>query len=409
MARALVIGGGPAGAALATRLARAGREVVLLERESGPADKVCGEFLSREAGLYLASLGLDLPALGAVPIDTVRLCAGARVVAVPLPFAAISLSRRVLDDALLGRASAAGAAIHRGAKVVELTRAGAETSGGAGWIARLEGGGVHAADDVFLATGKHDLRGHKRPAGLQDDLVAFKLHYRLAAREAAQLDRHVELVLFDGGYAGLEPVEGGVANLCLVVRRRRLRALGQGAGQGVGHGWEKLLAAIRAESPHLEARLAGAEACWAKPLALSGIPYGHVRRRADGADGTNGRGDGLWRLGDQAAVIPSFSGDGMSIALHSAEVAAKAYLAGDGADVFQRRLARDVTGQVLLATALSHGLVRRGGQAVLGAAARRWPRVVSGVAFYTRVSDAALGRAAGAGPSSREEALDRSL
>lgn len=368
MTGAVVIGGGPAGAALATRLALAGLEVVLVEREPGPVDKVCGEFLSCEAGLYLASLGLDLPALGAVPLDAVRLCERGRVTAVALPFAASSLSRRVLDEALLARAASAGAMIRRGAKVKELARA------RAGWAARLEDGTLIHAGAAFLATGKHDLRGHKRPRGLQDDLVAFKLHWRLAPRQAAELERHVELVLFKGGYAGLQPVEGGRANLCLLVRRRRLLALGQR--------WDSLLAAMRAESPHLDARLAGAEACWARPLALSAIPYGHVRRRSDG----------IWRLGDQAAVIPSFSGDGMSIALHSAELAAATYLEGGDAGVYQQRLSRDVTGQVLLATVLSHGLVRRPAQAALGAAARLWPHLMSTVAFHTRVSDAALSR-----------------
>ena len=365
----VVIGGGPAGAALATRLAGAGRKVVLVEREAGPVDKVCGEFLSREAGLYLGALGLDLPALGAVPIDAVRLCERGHVAVVPLPFTATSLSRRVLDEALLEHAAAAGAVIRRGAKVNQLSRR------GTGWAARLDDGTELEAGTAFLATGKHDVRGHKRPAGLQDDLVAFKLHWRLAPAQAAELDRHVELVLFEGGYAGLQPVEAGRANLCLLVRRRRLLALGQR--------WENLLAAMRAESPHLDRRLAGATACWVRPLALSAIPYGHVRRH----------GDGPWRLGDQAAVIPSFSGDGMSIALHSAELAATTYLDGGGADVYQRRLARDVTGQVLLATALSHGLVRRPGQAVLGMAARLWPGLMSVIAFHTRVSDAALARA----------------
>ncbi len=370
MTDAVVIGGGPAGAALATRLARAGRKVVLVEREAGPTDKVCGEFLSREAGLYLASLGLDLPALGAVPIDAVRLCAGSHVATVPLPFAASSLSRRVLDEALLRRAASAGAMIRRGVKVSELSPA------GTGWTARLEDGTRVRAATVFLATGKHDLRGHKRPPGLQDDLVAFKLHWRLAPRQAAELERYVELVLFEGGYAGLQPVEEGRANLCLLVRRRRLLALGQR--------WDNLLAAMRAESPHLDARLAGAKPSGARPLALAAIPYGHVRRRTDG----------IWRLGDQAAVIPSFSGDGMSIALHSAELAATTYLQGGAPDGYQRRLARDVTGQVLLATLLSHGLVRRTGQAALGAAARLWPGLISAVAFHTRVSDAALSRTA---------------
>jgi flavin-dependent dehydrogenase len=366
----VIVGGGLAGAAAATLLARAGREVVLVEREALPVDKVCGEFLSREAGLYLTSLGLDLGALGAVPIDRVRLAARGRVAAVKLPFPAFSLSRRVLDEALLGRAAAAGATIRRGQRVLELARAGE----GEGVHVRLEDGATIAAQTAFLATGKHDLRGWKRPPGLQDDLIAFKIYFRLAAGQANELSRHVDLILFNGGYAGLQPVEGGRANLCLVVRRRRFAALGQR--------WQPLLAAIRAESPHLDARLRGAEACWARPLALSAIPYGHVQRRSDG----------IFRLGDQAAVIPSFSGDGMSIALHSAELAASAHLAGQSADVFQRRLARDVAGQVLLATGLSHGLVRRATQSALSATARLFPGMMAAVAAHTRVPDAALAR-----------------
>lgn len=368
MTEAIVIGGGPAGAALATRLALTGLGVVLIEREPGPVDKVCGEFLSREAGLYLASLGLNLPALGAVPIRGVRLCERRGVAAVALPFPASSLSRRVLDEALLARAASAGVAVRRGARVKVLART------RTGWTARLEDGTVVDAGAAFLATGKHDLRGHKRPSGLQDDLVAFKLYWRLAPRQATELETHVELVLFEGGYAGLQPVEGGRANLCLVVRRRRLLALGQR--------WESLLAAMRAESPHLDARLAGAEACSARPLALSAIPYGHVRRRSDG----------IWRLGDQAAVIPSFSGDGISIALHSAELAATAYLEGESADAYQRALARDVTAQVLLATAVSHGLVRRPWQGAFAAAARLWPGLMSTLALHTRLPEAAISR-----------------
>jgi len=367
MTQALVIGGGPAGAGLATRLARAGRDVVLVEREAGPVDKVCGEFLSREAGLYLASLGLDLSALGAVSIEAVRLVArSGHVATVRLPFVATSLSRRILDEALLGRAAAAGATIRRGVRVDGLART------QAGWAARLADGSSLEAKAAFLATGKHDLRGHKRPAGRQNDLVAFKLHWQLAARQAAELGSCVELLMFDGGYAGLQRIENGKANLCLVVRRDTLRSHGQR--------WDRLLVALRAESAHLNARLMDGVPCWPRPLALTAIPYGYVRRHSDG----------LWCLGDQAAVIPSFSGDGISIALHSAELAATTYLEGRDADAYQQRLARDVRVQMLLATLLSQGLVRRPAQAMLGAAARLWPGLMSSVAFHTRVSDAAL-------------------
>ncbi len=368
MSGVVVIGGGLAGGAMATLLARAGRDVWLIEREASPVDKVCGEFLSREAGLYLSALGLDLPALGARSIDAVRLCHGAAVASVPLPFQALSLSRRVLDEALLQLAERAGATIQRGVKVQGLERIGGT------WRTRLDDGDVVEAGDVFLATGKHDLRGLKRPVGPRDDLVAFKLHYRLAPDQAAELSGHVELVLFSGGYAGLSPVEDGRANLCLVVRKRRLAAVGQR--------WAGLLEAMEAESPHLAARLRGAAPCWPRPLALSAIPYGHVQRRADG----------IWRLGDQAAVIPSFSGDGMSIALHSAQLAATVYLAGGDADTFQRRLARDVTSQVLLSTVLAAGLVRRPLQAALAVVARRLPGLMASVASHTRVSEEALAR-----------------
>ena len=336
-AEVVVIGGGLAGASLATRLAEAGRNVLIVERESGPHDKVCGEFLSREAVLYLSVLGIDLVALGAVPIRSLSLAAGAASVVTGLPFDAMSLSRRILDEAVVARAATAGAQILRGRKV-----AGAVACG-RGMRLRLEDGAEIDARTVFLATGKHDLRDHPRDPGRQNDLIGFKMMFRLAARQSAELHGRVELMLFKGGYAGLQPVEGGHANLCLVVRRDRFAE--------IGRRWPALLAAIGAETHALTGRLEGAEPLWAKPLTIAGLPYGLVVRRPDP--------DGLWRLGDQAAVIPSFSGDGMSIALHSAYLAASAYLAGQDARAFQARLAADVGAQVSRATWLSRIFVHR--------------------------------------------------
>lgn len=88
--------------------------------------------------------------------------------------------------------------------------------------------------------GKHDLKGFKRTPGRQNDLVGFKLHWRLAAAQQATLGPAVELFLFPGGYAGLELVEGGIANLCLVVRREHFTSLG---GR-----WDFLLSGLRGET-----------------------------------------------------------------------------------------------------------------------------------------------------------------
>jgi flavin-dependent dehydrogenase len=369
MRDALVIGGGVAGAALARHLASAGRDVLLLERRSGPHDKVCGEFLSGEAVLYLRQLGLDPLALGAVPVENVAVTRGNRSHGCSLPFPAFSLSRRRLDEALLVAAATAGATLRRGVAARALQRK------GDGWQARLDTSEDITAREVFLCTGKHDLRGWRRPPGPQSDLLGFKLHLRLHPAQAAALGQGVEIALFPGGYAGLQPVEGGRVNLCLLVRRARFAALG---GQ-----WPALLEDMIRASPHLSCRMDEAMRLWERPLAIAAIPYGFVQRQ----------GGGCWRLGDQAAVIPSFAGEGMSIALHSAALAAACHLRGDTAACFQRRLAEDVSALVWRATLVSRLLVHDWGQAMLLSSLRAVPAALAAAAAATRLPAAALRRA----------------
>jgi flavin-dependent dehydrogenase len=364
MTEIAIVGGGLAGCAAAITLARHGREVLLIEREPRPHHKVCGEFLSREALDTLRSLGVEPAEFGAATLHSVRLADAQRVTASVLPFAAMSLTRRRLDEELLRLAQRVGVYTLRGVRVQRLQRrAGA-------WEAKLDGGELVTAKTAFLATGKHDLQGLPRPAGVQPWMVGFKMYYRLELRQAEALAGHVELALFRGGYGGLQPVEDGAANLCCLVHRDELQRLG---GK-----WENLLEAMRRDCPHLRERLAGAEPLLERPLAVSHIPYGFVRRRTD---------DGLWCLGDQAAVIPSFTGDGMSIALHSGQLAAEMYLAGESADVFQKRLQSQVGQQVALATMVSKGLVWGPSRGVFSQMVRMCPSLLGIVARRTRVRD----------------------
>jgi menaquinone-9 beta-reductase len=358
--QALVIGGGIAGGAVAAHLAHAGREAILIERKASPHDKVCGEFISGEAVYYLRGLGIDLAALGAVPVLAVNVHTRGAAVSCRLPFPALSISRRLLDEAILRQAAAGGADLRRGRAVRSMQRVDER------WIVELDDGCKIAARDAFLATGKFDLRGWKRPPGHQNDLIAFKLHWRMAQVNA--LGPCVELFLFPGGYAGIEPVENGILNLCLVIKGRHFAQLG---GK-----WELLLAMLRASFSRLHQALAGAEACWDRPLAAASNPYGFVQSR----------GDGPWRLGDQAAVIPSFSGDGIAIALHSARMAADYYLSGRSSCEFQSDLARDVTGQVRRATLLSRLLVQPKGQVVAMAFAQMAPVLVRRIGLATRIA-----------------------
>lgn len=361
---ALIIGGGLSGATLGTILGRAGRSVTLVERSSGAHHKVCGEFLSPEAVMYLEQLGLRPAVLGAVPIRGVRLASQSLIAESPLPFSAMSLTRQVLDEALLGQAAQAGVRVLRGHRVKSLSRS------DAGWTAQLENGSDLCGSAAFLATGKHDLPGRPRPVSKQNDLVAFKMYFRLEASQQAALSQHVELILFPGGYAGLQPVEDGMANLCLLVTRSQLRKCG-------AH-WTTLFQHIQNSSEFLANRLQGAVPLLPKPLALSSIPYGLLRSHAE---------DGLWQLGDQAAVIPSFSGDGMSIALHSAYLAASFYLRGGTAQSFQLQIYEELRMSVKLASGLSRLMI---GAPMLAQITRLWPSLLSRIATGTRVPSNAL-------------------
>ncbi|HET8637810.1 MAG TPA: FAD-dependent oxidoreductase, partial [Acidobacteriaceae bacterium] len=222
---------------------------------------------------------------------------------------------------------------------------------------------------AFLATGKHDLRGWRRPPGIQNGLVAFKMYFQLAREDNALVSR-VELILFPGGYVGLLFLPGGVMNLCLLVKRAMLQSLG---GR-----WANVLDHIQSCSPYFARYLDGATALLDKPLALSSIPYGYLRRDSP---------DGLWRLGDQAAVIPSFSGDGISIALHSAHLAAEHFLAGGSADEYQRNLHSQLSGPVKAATVVSQLMVAAPS---LASGVRLWPRALALITRRTRIPQTAL-------------------
>jgi flavin-dependent dehydrogenase len=359
----LILGGGVAGCAASIALARKGRRVTLIEREDTPRHKVCGEFLSGEALEDLHALSIDVASLGAVPIDYIRLAAARRAAEAPLPFPAASLTRKALDTALFAEAIAAGVRVERGRSVQALGR----TASGM-WQATLNDGATCVAPAVFLATGKHDLRGYPRPED-PERWVAFKMYFRLAPAQAADLARASELMLYPGGYCGIQPVEGGVANLCCVVQQRHLAR--------VSHRWENFLAKMQQDCPHLAMRLAGAEPLLAKPISVTHIPYGYIRPTTE---------NGLYCVGDQAAVIPSFTGDGISIALYTARCAVAACLAAEPAPLFQAKLRSALRLQMRVAEFAADGLNNSFARAVLPFCLRVWPGVMRVTAKLTRVA-----------------------
>lgn len=342
-------------------LARGGAEHLLIERSATTGNLLCGGFLSWRTLATLRSLGIDPAALNAVDLTEARLFVGDKVAAARLPQAAKGVSRHRLDSAMMAQAVTIGATVERGVDAREVS----------GGTVRLADGVAIATDAIFLATGKRDLRGLARPPEAQERDPSLGLRVRLSP--SPTLDRLVggaiELHLFDRGYAGLNLQEDGSGNLCLAVHRSRLTEAG---------GPDALLAELAAESPRLAERLA-----WRAPGAtidaVANVPYGWRQRSGV---------PGLFRLGDQAGVIPSLAGEGMGIAVASGVRAAQAYLRqGSGASVgYQRRLARDLRRPIGLAWTIRQLAEAPGYAGALVAMAEKAPFLIEIAARMTRIS-----------------------
>ncbi|GAB4335165.1 MAG: hypothetical protein Kow0010_22530 [Dehalococcoidia bacterium] len=120
----VIVGGGIAGASVATVMARAGHTVLVIERERVFRDRVRGEFLSPWGVGALRSVGLmdTVTAAGAVPLPAL---AGRslkpRPVRSPEGDVPLSFSHVAVQEALLTEAAASGAEVVRGARVTSVT------------------------------------------------------------------------------------------------------------------------------------------------------------------------------------------------------------------------------------------------------------------------------------------------
>lgn len=359
----LIIGGGPAGAAAAIRLGRAGLRPLLIERSPEPHDIVCGGFLSGDTLAMLEEIGVDVNKVGAHRVTQLHLVAGHRSALIDLPFAAAGLSRLTLDGLLLARATDSEAAIERGisAKSIDPERQRVILADGA----HME------APAVFLATGKHDLRGSPRAVSDADDPpVGLRLRLAGSPSLTRALWGRIELIMLEKGYAGLILQEDGSANLCLTLAKSRLVEM-----EGNRN---RLLAGLAAEASLLGDRLGQASRTsgWA---SVARIPYGWRAQTTI---------PGLFRLGDQAAVISSLAGDGIAIALASARLAADHFLktGADGALLYQRAFSRSARRPLWVADRLRQLAEVRGTAALAVAATSLWPGAARAASRVTRIA-----------------------
>lgn len=312
----LVVGCGPAGSATAAWLARAGREVTVLDASTFPRDKTCGDGLTPRAMLEVDRLGLGGWARDRITIRGLELRGFGHEQRVPWPAGehggtGSAVRRTVFDDRLRQTAVEAGAVVLDGVRVTNVER------GDDGEVTAVRAGDHRiACRTLVVADGVRSPVGRLLGRTWHRDTV-----YAVAARSYVRSGRHdhewigSDLELRDQagviqpGYGWVFPLGDGEINLgvgALATSARpanvAVKELLQHYARSVGDEWQ----------------LDG------KPRAVTSalLPMGGA---VSGIAGRN------WAaVGDAAACVNPLNGEGIDYALEGGRLLAELICAGPG-------------------------------------------------------------------------------
>ncbi len=281
-----IVGGGPAGATCAAFCAANGLRSIIVEREKFPREKVCGDCINPACWPVLRRLGVadEMRAAEHGTLDFVEFIDQRdRRIRVQLPRgenAEIAIKRSLFDSILLERARELGAEIREQTTVRDIQRAGME------WEIETEEATL-SARILVAADGRNSTVARLRGLlpRIARDRVALQAHVPLPP----DFGNAVVLQLLPGGYSGQAPVNDRELNLCLVGRAATLAQLREWARQRF------------ALPPDQQWRTI-------TPLARSAILPAR---------------ENLFLIGDAARVVEPFTGEGISYALNSGEIAAE--------------------------------------------------------------------------------------
>lgn len=291
----IIIGGGIGGLSLSIQLAALGYSVAVIEKETYPFHKVCGEYLSNESTGFIEKLGVPLHDLGAPSIERLLLSSVSGItIKRPLDIGGVGISRYTLDKLLAELATSKGVTVLTNTKVEKVQFENDV------FTVKIKGNDLTAkiVCGCFGRQSNMDVQLNRKFRAPKDELyVGVKYHLR------ASYDRNrVELHNFKDGYCGMSAIEDGKVNFSYITKAANLARCNNSIPQ--------MERTILSRNPFLGEYLNKGEFLM-KPVVISHVSF-DVRSAVT---------DHILMVGDAAGTIAPLTGNGMSMALNASKIA----------------------------------------------------------------------------------------
>ncbi len=290
----VIVGAGLAGLTAAIHLSKLGYSVIIIEKNSFPKHKVCGEYISNEVLPYIQWLGIDVESLSPSNIDSLHFSTrNGKSIKAKLPMGGFGLSRYAFDLLLYQKA------VENQCEVLQETVDSIDFKDDK-FSVYLANNTIITADFVLGAFGKRSNLDQKLSRTFiqkKSPWLAVKGHFK------ADLPSNlVGLHHFDGGYCGVSKVESDVVNICYLASFKTFKKF---------EGIPDYESSVLSKNPFLNEIFEKAKPIFDKPLTISQISF----------DKKNPVEQHILMIGDSAGLIHPLCGNGMAMAIKSAQIA----------------------------------------------------------------------------------------
>ncbi len=291
----IIIGGGLAGLTAAMHLRKEGLRVLVVEKNTYPNHKVCGEYVSNEVKPYLEYLGIDLDSVGVVAIDTLQISTrSGKSIETKLPLGGFGVSRYTFDEILYKNALSLGVEfIFKSATKIIFNNDSFEIT-----LSSKEKYISKVAIGAFGKRSNLDKKLNRRFIQQKSSWLGVKCHYEFEDFPSNLVALHN----FYGGYGGLSKTEDGSINFCYLTNFKSFKKF---------NSIEAFNANTVSKNPFLHEFLTNAKPKFKKPLSIAQISF----------EKKNAVENHMLMCGDSAGLIHPLCGNGMAMAIHSAKIA----------------------------------------------------------------------------------------